>query len=149
MKPFSITIGSLATLRQDIERLVEKLDLKNPSPFSNCLAFYGEMGSGKTTIIKQICKSLDVVDNTSSPSFSLINEYKSLENKSIYHFDFYRLNHADEAYDLGYEEYFYSNQLCLIEWPEKVEPLLPVPHIRIDILIAEKNERIIEVKVVS
>lgn len=86
--------------------------------------FYAEMGAGKTTLIKTICKQLGVQENVSSPTFSIVNEYES-PSGPIYHFDFYRLKHEQEAYDLGYEEYFYSGNYCFVEWPEKIENLLP------------------------
>lgn len=86
--------------------------------------FYGEMGSGKTTLIKEICAQLGVSDEISSPTYSLVNEYKTRSGQTIYHFDFYRLKNIDEAYDIGYEDYFYSNNVCLIEWPENISALL-------------------------
>jgi tRNA threonylcarbamoyladenosine biosynthesis protein TsaE len=89
------------------------------------VAFYGEMGAGKTTLIKAICEELGVKGNISSPTYSIVNEYISDKGK-IYHFDFYRLKSVDEAYDLGYEEYFYSKAFCFIEWPEKVAEILPL-----------------------
>jgi tRNA threonylcarbamoyladenosine biosynthesis protein TsaE len=89
-------------------------------------AFHGEMGAGKTTFIKAICEELGVTDVINSPTFSLINEYRSATSgELIYHFDFYRINHLGEAEDLGVEDYFFSGALCFIEWPEKVEALLP------------------------
>lgn len=90
-----------------------------------CVAFYGKMGTGKTTFIKSICKVLGVTDNVNSPSFAIINEYQSGKFETIFHFDFYRIKNQDEAFDFGYEDYFYSGNLCLIEWPEKIEALLP------------------------
>lgn len=87
--------------------------------------FYAEMGSGKTTLINQVCKQLHVEDATSSPTFSIVNEYLTSENKTVYHFDFYRLNSSEEAFHLGFEDYIYSTNYCFIEWPEKVEELLP------------------------
>jgi tRNA threonylcarbamoyladenosine biosynthesis protein TsaE len=89
------------------------------------IAFYGKMGVGKTTFIKALCLKLGVIDNISSPTFSIINEYKTIENETIYHFDFYRIKNITEAFDLGYEDYFYSKSFCFIEWPEKIEDLLP------------------------
>lgn len=82
------------------------------------ILFYGDMGAGKTTFIKEICAELGVIENTSSPTFSIVNEYDST-NGSIYHFDFYRLRDEQEAFDMGYEEYLYSGNYCLIEWPDK------------------------------
>jgi tRNA threonylcarbamoyladenosine biosynthesis protein TsaE len=86
--------------------------------------FYGQMGAGKTTLIKELCKSLNVLDEVSSPSFGLVNEYKISEKESIFHFDFYRIKNIEEVYDLGYEDYFDSGNICLIEWPEKIESIL-------------------------
>ena len=90
-------------------------------------AFYGKMGAGKTTFIKALCKLLGVEDEVNSPTFAIINEYRSQTTAElIYHFDFYRIKKLDEVYDLGYEDYFYSGALCFIEWPELVEELLPL-----------------------
>ncbi len=92
----------------------------------NIFAFKGEMGVGKTTFIKAICMELGVKDVINSPTFSIINEYKSsTDEKQIYHFDFYRINQISEALDIGAEDYFYSGSLCFIEWPEKIEQILP------------------------
>ena len=110
----------------------------------NIICFYGEMGVGKTTFIKEICKNLLVDDNVSSPTFSIVNQYKTKENKIIYHFDFYRLETEEEAYDMGYEEYFFQNDLCLIEWPEKIERLIPEDIIKV-ILTKKGEQRIIEI----
>lgn len=89
------------------------------------VAFYGKMGAGKTTLIKELCKQLGVKDIVNSPTFSLVNEYHTQAGETIYHFDFYRINKLEEVYDFGYEEYFYSGNLCFIEWPELIELLLP------------------------
>ena len=90
-------------------------------------AFYGKMGAGKTTCIKALCKLLGVEDEVNSPTFAIINEYRSETTAElIYHFDFYRIKKLEEVYDLGYEDYFYSGALCFIEWPELVEELLPL-----------------------
>ena len=110
----------------------------------NIICFYGEMGVGKTTFIKEICKNLFVDDNVSSPTFSIVNQYKTKQNKIIYHFDFYRLETEEEAYDMGYEEYFFQNDLCLIEWPEKIEGLIPEDIIKV-ILTKKGEQRIIEI----
>jgi len=88
-------------------------------------AFYGAMGAGKTSFIKAICEELGVEDVITSPTFAIVNEYALPDGDAVYHFDFYRINKMDEAYDLGYEEYFYSGQYCFIEWPEKIDSLLP------------------------
>jgi len=88
-------------------------------------AFYGSMGAGKTSFIKAICEELGVKDVINSPTFAIINEYSRPDGSSIYHFDFYRINKMEEAFDMGYEEYFYSGEYCFIEWPEMIESLLP------------------------
>jgi len=82
------------------------------------------MGAGKTTLIKSICQQLQVKDEISSPTFSLVNEYHTADGQKVFHFDFYRIKSIEEVYDMGYEDYFYSNQICLIEWPEKIEEIL-------------------------
>jgi tRNA threonylcarbamoyladenosine biosynthesis protein TsaE len=97
------------------------------------MAFYGPMGAGKTTLIKVFCKLEGVSDEVNSPTFSIVNEYLTQEGESFFHFDFYRIERLEEAYDIGYENYFYSGNCCLIEWPEKVMQLLPEKHVRIDI----------------
>lgn len=96
------------------------------------LLFYGEMGVGKTTLISAICRQLGVADTPSSPTFAIVNEYHSTQGP-LYHFDFYRIKSEQEAFDLGYEDYFYSGSYCFVEWPEKIEGLLPADaaHIRI------------------
>lgn len=96
-------------------------------------AFFGKMGVGKTTLIKEICAALGVKDNVCSPTFAIVNEYTSGEGEPVYHFDFYRLKSVAEAYDIGYEEYFYSGYYCFTEWTEKVEELLPERYVRVEI----------------
>lgn len=95
--------------------------------------FTGEMGAGKTTLIKEICQQLGVIDEVSSPTFSLVNEYLTAEEQTVYHFDFYRLEEEDEAMQIGVEEYFDSGDICMLEWPEKIENLLPDSFLRIDL----------------
>lgn len=102
--------------------------------------FEGDMGAGKTTFIKSIAKALGVGDLVSSPTFSIVNEYDAA-GQPVYHFDFYRINDLREAYDIGYEEYFYSGNICLIEWPQKITPLLPGSYIKIEISIVSESER--------
>lgn len=118
----------------NVERLTEiARQLLDAFPDERFYAFFGKMGVGKTTLIKELCSNLGVEDNVCSPTFAIINEYCSGEGEPIYHFDFYRLKSLDEAYDLGYEEYFYSGCYCFSEWTEKIEPLLPEHYLRIDI----------------
>lgn len=98
-------------------------------------AFYGKMGAGKTTFIKALCKALGIEDIVNSPTFALVNEYRSdTTGELVYHFDFYRINKIEEVYDMGYEDYFYSGAVCLIEWPELVEDLLPEDAVRVEIV---------------
>ncbi|MDR2950494.1 MAG: tRNA (adenosine(37)-N6)-threonylcarbamoyltransferase complex ATPase subunit type 1 TsaE [Prevotella sp.] len=104
-------------------------------------AFHGEMGAGKTTFIKAICEKLGVSDTINSPTFAIINEYRSDSGELIYHFDFYRINKIEEAFDFGYEDYFYSGSLCFIEWPEKVESLLPNDTVNVSIKVLEDGSR--------
>ena len=119
-------------------------------PDDRFFAFFGSMGVGKTTLIKEICAELGVKDVVCSPTFAIVNEYcRQPEDEPVYHFDFYRLKTLGEAYDLGYEEYFYSGYYCFTEWTEKVEELLPESYVRVD--IAENNgvrtlvaERVVE-----
>ena len=109
--------------------------------------FYGEMGSGKTTFIKKMCGELGVADTMSSPTFSIVNEYKTVDDKIIYHFDFYRIKNEAEAYDIGTEEYFYSGNLCLIEWPDRIPSLIPAEHAKVSIIVENQNHRTIALSV--
>jgi tRNA threonylcarbamoyladenosine biosynthesis protein TsaE len=102
-------------------------------PDARIFAFYGEMGAGKTTFIKAICKELGVPDIVQSPTFALINEYLTIHGESVFHFDFYRIKKAEEAYDIGYEDYIYSGNYCLIEWPELIQALLPEETVKVSI----------------
>lgn len=102
-------------------------------PDERFFAFFGKMGVGKTTLIKELCAQLGVEDNVCSPTFAIVNEYSTVEGDQLFHFDFYRLKNLDEAYDIGYEEYFYSGCYCFTEWTEKIEPLLPDQYLRITI----------------
>jgi len=97
------------------------------------IAFYGKMGAGKTTFIKALCEELGVEDVITSPTFAIVNEYSLPSQEALYHFDFYRIKKLEEVYDMGYEDYFYSGNLCLIEWPELIEELLPENALRVTI----------------
>lgn len=99
-------------------------------------AFHGEMGAGKTTFIKSICAHLEVTDTVSSPTFAIVNEYLTKESGSVYHFDLYRIKSWTEMLEIGYEDYFYSGNYCLLEWPEKIVNLLPEETVRIDIVVS-------------
>lgn len=109
-------------------------------------AFYGEMGAGKTTFIQKICELLEVEQQVSSPTFNLINEYESVNGSLIFHFDFYRLDNVEEALNIGTMEYFDSGDLCFLEWPEKIETLLPEIRRNIYIQIENNTQRIIKVE---
>ena len=107
---------------------------------ADVVAFYGSMGAGKTTLIKNLCHRMGVTDEVNSPTFAIVNEYVTEEGEPVYHFDFYRIKKMEEAFDIGYDNYFYSGHLCLIEWPEMIEPLLPENHLRVDILPGEADD---------
>jgi tRNA threonylcarbamoyladenosine biosynthesis protein TsaE len=109
------------------------------------ILFYGEMGVGKTTLIKILCKELGVEEPTNSPTFSIVNEYLTKNKNSVYHFDFYRIEDEEEVFDMGYEDYFYSNNYCFIEWPEKIPNLLPENAVKVYLKQDEENNRIISV----
>ena len=110
------------------------------------LLYYGQMGVGKTTLIKEICKQLSVLDNISSPTFSLVNEYKTSSDQKVFHFDFYRITNEEEALDMGIEEYFYNNDWCLIEWPENIENLLPLDAVEIHLTTLDNGKRNMQLK---
>lgn len=108
-------------------------------------AFYGKMGAGKTTFIKAVCEELGVTDVITSPTFAIVNEYRSdTTGELIYHFDFYRIKKLEEVYDMGYEDYFYSGALCFLEWPELIEELLPGDAVKVTISETDNGDRMIE-----
>ena len=107
------------------------------------IAFYGSMGAGKTTFIKAICEELGAIDVVTSPTFTLINEYHTLEGPEIYHFDFYRIEEVEEALDFGFEEYLDRGNFCFMEWPERIEPLLPENVLKVYISVNEDQSRTI------
>jgi tRNA threonylcarbamoyladenosine biosynthesis protein TsaE len=109
------------------------------------VAFYGSMGVGKTTLINALCKALGVTETITSPTFSIVNQYETNDNHIIYHFDFYRINKIEEAFDFGYEDYFYSENYCFIEWPEKIESLLPMNTLKVYMTEQEDGSRIIDI----
>lgn len=113
---------------------------------SKTLLFFGEMGAGKTTLIKEICKELGIEDVANSPTFSLVNEYHTATSEIVYHFDFYRIEDENEAYDIGIEDYFYADAWCLIEWPQNIENLLPLESTKIQISVLENGNRTIQLK---
>ncbi|MBE0662603.1 MAG: tRNA (adenosine(37)-N6)-threonylcarbamoyltransferase complex ATPase subunit type 1 TsaE [Bacteroidales bacterium] len=119
----------------------------NSFPQQRVFAFYGAMGVGKTTLIKAVCHELGVEDVVVSPTFSLINEYSTREGDPVYHFDFYRIKSLSEAFDMGYEEYFFSGHYCFVEWPEKIEQLLPPGFVYIIISFGDGDQkRVISVR---
>ena len=122
----------------EINEVANSILAQNPKKI---ILFQGEMGVGKTTIIKQLAKNLGVKDATSSPTFSLVNEYKTIDNQIVYHFDFYRLNTELEALDMGVDEYLYSNNWCFIEWSEKIPNLVPELHSEIKIQLLSNGNR--------
>ena len=129
---------------KEINKAVVLLNEKLIHPI---VCFNGGLGAGKTTFIRQLCLEWGVMDNISSPTFSIINQYKSTSKGSVFHFDFYRMEDAKEAMDIGVEEYLDSGQICLIEWGEKIESLLPQENIHIvEISLAADNKRVLELK---
>ncbi|CAM1333121.1 tRNA (adenosine(37)-N6)-threonylcarbamoyltransferase complex ATPase subunit type 1 TsaE [Tenacibaculum aestuariivivum] len=128
---------------KELPKIADKI-IKNTK--HKVLLFHGNMGVGKTTLIKEICKSLGIQDIVHSPTFSIVNEYRTKNNDIIYHFDFYRIENEEEAYDIGIEDYLYSNNWCLIEWPENVKNLLPLKAVAIKINLLENGQRNIQLK---
>ena len=115
---------------------------------SKVFLFYGEMGVGKTAFIKSICKHLNVIDVVSSPTFSIVNQYVNDQDEFIYHFDFYRTNNKNEIFDIGYEEYLFSDSFCFIEWPERLDNLLPNKYLEIKMKLKDGN-RVIKIKEIN
>ena len=113
---------------------------------SKKLLFYGQMGVGKTTLIKEICNQLGVLDTICSPTFSLVNEYKTIKESKIFHFDFYRIKDEEEVLDIGIEEYFDTDSWCLVEWPENIENLLPLDVVQIHLSILDVGQRNVQIK---
>ncbi len=111
---------------------------------SKVFAFYGKMGAGKTTFVKALCEEFGVDDVITSPTFAIVNEYTDREENPIYHFDFYRIKKLEEAFDMGCEDYFYSGNLCFLEWPELIEEILPEDATKVTISAEEDGSRIIE-----
>ncbi len=133
------TTGDLPKIARDILSRAEDFRL---------FAFYGEMGVGKTTLILQFIEILGVADAGSSPTFSIVNEYRDRDNRPVYHFDFYRIESVDEVYDIGYEDYFFSESYCFMEWPEKIDALLPEETVKVYIN-EEENVRKIKLELPS
>jgi tRNA threonylcarbamoyladenosine biosynthesis protein TsaE len=134
-----LTISSITNLPHAAKAIIEH------AAANKIFLFYGDMGAGKTTLIKQLCSVLGTTDNITSPTFSIVNEYHTAGD-NIYHFDFYRLKDQTEALDMGYEEYFYSGAYCFIEWPEKIPDLLPLHYSNISIKVLADGARQINVE---
>lgn len=134
-----IIVNTTADLSQAAQTLL------NSFPKDRIFLLYGSMGAGKTTFVKYLCQQLNVQDSTSSPTFSIVNEYESPVGP-IYHFDFYRIKDEQEAFDFGYEEYFYSGAYCFVEWPEKIPNLLPEEAKEIHISIIDATTRKISIR---
>lgn len=139
----TLQIASLAEIDKAAEKIV------NAIKGVRIVCFYGSMGAGKTTLIKAICRVLGVEDNVASPTFALINEYRDRNSSPVYHFDFYRINKIEEVYDFGYEEYFYGdNGICLIEWPELIEDILPSENVvKLSITVNPNQTRTVEISI--
>ncbi len=134
-----IEIDSLSELKYVAQEDIESLEGRT------VVLLRGEMGAGKTTLISRIAAYLGAEDTVTSPTFALVNQYEGSECR-IYHFDFYRIEEIEEVFDLGYEEYFYSGDLCFVEWPEKIEPLLPDDAMTVRITVGEDEHRIFEIE---
>ena len=139
---FSEKINSVEGLKNVAANLIKQF------PDHRVFAMYGKMGAGKTTFIQAICNSLGSGDIVTSPTFAIINEYKTENLSSIFHFDFYRIEDIEEAYDLGYEDYLFSGNYCFIEWPEMIESLLPENIVKVQIEVFDDESRVISAKVV-
>lgn len=126
----------------EINQVAHKILAQN---LEKVILFEAEMGTGKTTLIKELCKALQVEDNISSPTFSLVNEYHTKDGQTIYHFDFYRLKTEEEALDFGVEDYLYSGNFCFLEWSEKIPNLIPDQHTLITIKTLENGNRELEI----
>lgn len=134
-----ISIDSLSELSRVADAVVERLGERR------VVAFRAPMGAGKTTLIAEIVAALGSGDVVTSPTFALVNEYDTGNGEVVYHFDFYRIERVEEAFDMGYEEYFYSGKLCLVEWPEKIEELLPDDVMTVTITIDGDSARTFEI----
>lgn len=132
-----ITIKSIEGLREGAREFIRKMGA------NKVFAFYGKMGAGKTTFIKALCEEMGVTDAVNSPTFAIVNEYLDGERETIYHFDFYRIKRMEEVEDIGYDEYVYSGRLCLMEWPELIEPMLPSDTVRVTIEEQADGSRVI------
>ena len=136
----TIRIASQEELPQVARAIIEQLGTRT------VVALRGGMGAGKTTLIREIAAQLGATDTVTSPTFAIVNQYRGSDDRRICHFDFYRIDDIREAYDFGYEEYFYSGDLCLVEWPEKIEPLLPDDVMEVRITVDSETARTFELE---
>ena len=134
------SLEEIGAAAQEFVQYISSSDLQ-----SNIFAFFGQMGAGKTTFIKAICQELGVADAVNSPTFTIVNEYKAAKGFPVYHFDFYRINKITKAYDIGIDEYFSGDGLCLIEWPEKIQEILPDDCFQVFVYVDEEGNRTIEI----
>ena len=130
-----IKIGSLEEIHEAAKTFIQTIGEHR------VFAFFADMGTGKTTFIKAVCEELGVEDVVTSPTFALVNRYNSANGRPIFHFDFYRIERPEEAFDMGYEEYFYSDGLCLVEWSERIEELLPDDVMKVEIEVLSPTKR--------
>ena len=136
----TIRLASQEELPQVARAVIEQLGTRT------VVALRGGMGAGKTTLIREIAAQLGATDTVTSPTFAIVNQYRGSDDRRICHFDFYRIDDIREAYDFGYEEYFYSGDLCLVEWPEKIEPLLPDDVMEVRITVDSETGRTFEIE---
>lgn len=134
-------IKSLDTINSCAQEFIDYVS--SCSSQSNVFAFFGRMGAGKTTFIKALCSALGAEDDVNSPTFTIVNEYKSAKGFPIYHFDFYRIKSIKEAYDIGIDEYFGGDGLCFMEWSEKIESILPEDVNRVEITVEPDGTRLV------
>jgi len=145
MIPLTIAVPALA----DLPAAAHRVQAAIAESGCSVVAFEGEMGAGKTTLIRALSAALGVADDVSSPTFALVNEYRDGRNQPVYHFDFYRIDSVDEAERLGAAEYFDSGYLCLVEWPARVTPLLPSPRLEVRLDVLSTEARKIELKTIN
>lgn len=133
-----IEIDSIDNIDFAAARLLKEFEGKK------IFAFFGEMGAGKTTFIQALCRKLNVIEVVNSPTFTIVNEYHTENNNTIFHFDFFRIKKIEEVFDFGYEDYFYTDNYCFIEWPELIEEILPDNAVLIKITVDRAGTRILE-----